>query len=95
MAITISEKDGLFIIINFTAFLAWVSYMILDFVVALAQMMAAADPQYANIEVGIAILRSIALMAMVVLGLSVMACDLWWGYRLWRSECKSYWRENL
>ena len=85
----------MFGIINLIGFLAWVSYLCLDFIAELAQVMAAADPQYANIEVGFALIRAMAYVCMVLLGFVVLASDLWWGYRMWKRETRAYWRENL
>jgi hypothetical protein len=93
--IRISEKDLLFIIVNLIGFMAWASYLCLDFIAMIAQVMAAADPQYANIEVGFALVRATGYTCMVSLGLTVLGCDLWWAYRMWKRWCKSYWRENL
>jgi len=93
--IKISEKDFLFILINVVGFMAWVSYQFLDFVASQAQIMAAADPQYATVEVGFAMLRMTSYLFMVMIGAVCISCDLWWGYRLWRIERQAYWRENL
>lgn len=95
MSIRISEKDFLFVIINCIGLLAWISYLCLDFISFMAQLMAAADPQYANIEVGFSLIRVIAYAAMVSIGVVILSCDLWWGYRIWKVATTEYWRENL
>ena len=93
--IKISEKDLLFIIINLISFMSLVVYMFLDFIAGLAQVMAAADPQYVSIEVGFSLLRVIAYALMVVIALLTLSCDMWFGYRCWKQGCAEYWRENL
>jgi hypothetical protein len=93
--IHISEKDLLFGIINIVGAMSYAAYIGLDFIAVMAQVMAAADPQYAPIEVGFSMLRAIAYVLIVTVGMLVLACDLWWGYRIWKKETRAYWRENL
>ena len=93
--IKITEKDLLFLIINITFFFTGIAYICTDFIAGLAQVMAAADSQYATIEVGLALLRAFAYAIIVVVGFLVLACDTWWVIRLVKEERKKYYRKNL
>ena len=90
-----SEKDVLFITINTISFLSFAMYLFLDFIAVMAQVMASADSQYANIEVGFAMIRVAAYCMIVGIGMITALCDCWFVYRCikkWRAE---YWRDNL
>lgn len=93
--IKITEKDLLFVIINISFFFTGMAYVCTDFIAGLAQVMAAADPQYATIEGGLSLIRAFAYFIVAMVGCLVFACDMWWIIRLVREERTKYYRKNL
>ena len=95
MAITISEKDVLFIAVNVVGFIAVAVYISVDVVAGFAQMIAATDINYSNFEIAFSLLRNMGKGLLSIIGVILVLCDLWWAYRFWKQGTKAYWRENL
>ena len=93
--IKIYEKDVLFCGIIVITFFSGYMYILLDFLANQLQMIAAADPIYANLEVGFALIRIAAWLFMIAIAGIFLFFIGWQFYKTWKEGCKAYWRENL
>ena len=93
--IKIYEKDVLFCGIIALTFFSSCMYILLDFLADSLQVIVAADPTYANLEVGFALIRIAAWSCMIVIAGIFLFFIGWQFYKTWKEGRKAYWRDNL